>query len=154
MAFGDPSSPFFSIVPPEGGTMTCLLRLPEEGACRFEVLSDADEPRLGTWFPQARSLRLDGADWHVVVDDSVPVARCVAVDPETGVATLCPDCDAPIGAVVLYPGWFDRVPVGRSLADLRDMDDGPEPDEPDDEIDWADHHVAETRALARAHAAF
>lgn len=152
MAFGDPTSTFFAFDAPSGERAVCILDSVMEGATRgFEVLSRGlDTAARGSWDPAIGVLVLDGSSVPVA-EANIETARAVSYSPADGTLALAdPFGTYEPGTHLLYPGYFDSVPAGQRLDDIRATDELPELPEPDDEIDWADHHVAETRALARA----
>lgn len=151
MAFGDPSSPFFAFDASDGERPVCLLDEIMTGTERgFCVLSrDLDAPERGSWNPTAGTLTL--GDLTIALDAAgVATARAVCVETEERRVTLADDMTCPDGCTTLYPGYFDTVPAGKRIEDLLYTDSMPDPEDMDDEIDYADHHVAEIQALARA----
>jgi hypothetical protein len=153
MAFGDPSSPFFAFDASGGERPVCLLdEVMTDGVRGFCVLSrDLDAPDRGSWDPRGGTLTL--GELTVAVDAAgVAVARAVCVDTDERTVTLADDMTCPVGCTTLYPGYFDSVPAGKRIEDLLYTASLPDPEDMDmdDEIDWADHHVAEMQALARA----
>lgn len=153
MAFGDPSNQFFAFHTPHGERLVCLLDEGMDGCIRgFTVLSrDIDDPSRGSWDPHAGMLLVE--DMSIAMA-SIPIEtdQAVHVDPLTRKLDLVGDgMTCPEGCTILYPAYFDTIPAGRRIESILEMDAMPDPPEWDeDEIDWADHHVAENRALARA----
>lgn len=152
MTFGDPTSTFFAFDTASGERAVCILDSMMDGATRgFEVLSRGlDTPARGSWNPATATLTLDGST-ITVAEANIDTARAVSYSPADGTVTLADQFGTyEPGIHLLYPGYFDSVPAGQRLDDIRATDELPEPPEPDDEVDWADHHIAEARALARA----